>query len=60
MILAVRMAVEGMVEDLIKSDADINMTDEWGKSKASVFTVVIYMEVCKSDTSLFMSGSDLH
>lgn len=26
------MAVEGMVEDLIKSDADINMTDEWGKS----------------------------
>jgi hypothetical protein len=25
------MAVEGMVEELIKSDADINMTDEWGK-----------------------------
>lgn len=26
------MAVEGMVEELIKSDADINLTDEYGKT----------------------------
>ena len=32
LILAVRMAVEGMVEELIKSDADINLTDEYGKT----------------------------
>ena len=30
MILAVRMAVEGMVEELINADADINATDEYG------------------------------
>lgn len=32
LILSVRMAVEGMVEELIKSDADINLTDEYGKT----------------------------
>lgn len=53
------MAVEGMVEDLIKSDADINMTDEWGRSTRLSLSSHLYV-VLRSDTSLFMSGSDLH
>jgi len=32
MILASRLAIEGMVEDLIQKDADINASDENGKS----------------------------
>ena len=30
MILAARLAIEGMVEELINADADINHTDEYG------------------------------
>ncbi|KAJ8300981.1 hypothetical protein KUTeg_022500 [Tegillarca granosa] len=32
MILAVRLAVEGMVEELINADADVNAADEYGKT----------------------------
>lgn len=31
LIMAARLAVEGMVEDLIGADADINSADEYGK-----------------------------
>ena len=32
LILAARLAIEGMVEDLIGAEADVNATDEAGKS----------------------------
>jgi hypothetical protein len=31
--MAARLAVEGMVEDLINADADINLCDEYGRIK---------------------------
>ena len=32
LILSARLAIEGMVEDLINADADINATDDSGKT----------------------------
>ena len=32
MILAARLAIEGLVEELINADADINAMDEYGKT----------------------------
>jgi Notch-like protein len=32
MILAARLAIEGMVEELINAEADINAMDEYGKT----------------------------
>ena len=32
LILAARLAIEGMVEDLINADADVNATDDYGKT----------------------------
>jgi Notch-like protein len=32
MIIAARLAVEGMVEELINADADMNATDDYGKT----------------------------
>ena len=32
LILSARLAIEGMVEDLINADADINATDDLGKT----------------------------
>ena len=33
LVMAARLAVEGMVEDLINADADINLCDEYGRIK---------------------------
>lgn len=33
LMLAVRLAIEGTVDDLINADADINATDEYGNGK---------------------------
>ena len=33
MILAARLAIEGLVEELINADADINAMDEYGTTK---------------------------
>ena len=33
MILAARLAIEGLVEELINADADINAMDEYGNIK---------------------------
>ena len=35
MILAARLAIEGMVEELINADADLNATDEYGTIQSS-------------------------
>lgn len=31
MILSARLAIEGMVEELINADADVNATDDYGR-----------------------------
>lgn len=59
MILAVRMVVEGMVEDFIKFDVDINMIDEWGRFIVCFYSSYLYV-VLRLDISLFMSGLDLY
>lgn len=42
LIIAARLAVEGMVEDLVNADADINAADEYGKWH------VICFEICSA------------
>ncbi len=38
MILAARLAIEAMVEELIAANADVNATDEYGKPKKKFFS----------------------
>lgn len=53
------MVVEGMVEDFIKFDVDINMIDEWGRFIVCFYSSYLYV-VLRLDISLFMSGLDLY
>ena len=42
LIMAARLAVEGMVEDLINADADINAADDYGKQNDIEIRVGLY------------------
>ena len=46
LILACRLAMEGMVEDLINADADINATDNNGRKIVNFDCISIFI-VCK-------------
>lgn len=52
LILAARLAVEGMVEELIHCHADINAVDDHGQQMFHIFTHVMYTVIACIETAV--------